>query len=278
MASKKKKRNPLWYRESWLAKLDDDVALIIRMRRERHILEEIGDILGVTREAIRQREAKIAKAYGWAVFEPARGKRLYNLEQAVAAVKKRKKFVSEPPIAKACEAGELECVHRPGRGVKWLLTEKGLRQLMRHRCVTRKKPCRVCGKIFVPKKGRRGTGTCSARCCATWKHRRYLARGTTLPIPETMYALHRTLVEELKAAHVLISDKSQQWLFWRDALDASGITTMQFTYLRIMRILKVKRSKTRRWRGEPARMYSTSEMAIVRRVFKQFEDKKRSKK
>ncbi len=277
MASKRK-RNPLWHRNAWLAELDPDDATVIVMRRDRRVLEEVGAALSVTREAVRQREARIAKKYGWEVFDPAPGRRLYNIEEAIAEVKRRKKFVGESEVVAACEAGEVEHVFREGRGVRFLLTERGLRELMRHRCVTRKKACKACSKIFIPKKGRKGTNTCSPKCRRTWRKRKYEARGTMPPDTERMYSLHRTVLSELQELGLRPNDTTEQWLFWRDALDASGITAMQFSYLTIMGIILVKRSETKTFRGEPARMYSAREMVVVRRVFERFNGRKRSKK
>lgn len=242
---------------------------IIAMRKDHQTLKAIAQAIGKTTQRAQQIVARIIEIHGDQVFAP--DKPVWCAYNAAKKLRTEGFTVSDATVISICTGGGIDCLERPRKDAKFLITELGMSQLRRHPRVTRAKKCAICRKKF------KGQGmTCSAACHKKREHRKYKERGKNPLDSGRMHATHRKAMEVLP-----IVGGRTEWVVWSEALEVAKVSGTQLDYLRRTRIIAIKRDPTRKWRGKPRVLYSREEMKLIQPVFaawRRAQARKRKKK
>jgi excisionase family DNA binding protein len=128
-----------WSRATYHNIQSKRVQTIISMQKQRATLEEIGHVLGVTRERARQLIKNVTAEHGKEVFEP--GCPLRTTHEAAGEL-----GVSYSVIYYLCRRGEVTCRRR---GHTYLIDEAEVEKLRTHSVITQKRPCVICCRLFA---------------------------------------------------------------------------------------------------------------------------------
>lgn len=236
---------------NWRDLQDERIQLVIRLRSQGAILQEIGDALGVTRERARQILLKLTKLHGEAIF---RGPRYYTQAEVARSLgidnRSVFKFGSELGI--------------PSKSHRWRLTEDQFQAIKARRESERGK-CVICDQILPLGKRRM---VCREAQCQRAYARQYRTRSfAKQPAEVNLHDWHRELLTRLQGHRIPEDD---EWLTHAKAASVAGISKMQLTLLRLRRMLTTRPHptvKSARRNGEPAHAFARSELELVREVY-----------
>lgn len=218
--------------------------VIIRLTRAGLNLRQIGEVLGISRERVRQLRDRIVRKNGLVVFagdSPV----VFTLKGAASHVGISVSTLRRLLSQKGAPSSKI------GRRVFVDLSQLGV-------FVERlKKPCIVCGTLFLPF----GNQLVCSDPCREERNKITLSR----PAEEkNLKGWRLILAGELKE-HSLRQD--EEWVTYKEAYRRAGISRMQLDYLRMSGFLAIRSHPTRRWHGRPVHVYAVSELEVVRRVY-----------
>lgn len=238
---------------TWRDVSSERVQIIIRLKKQRATLEEIGTVLGVTRERARQLIKKIAAEHGEDVFnldEP-----LWTIQEAAEEL-----GVNAGVIISLCQQEEISYRRRS-------LSQDSMEALKRHPRITGERICATCKKTFIHTPGQYGGHiVCSDKCLEELdrvRREECLAKEPTL---DSLAGWRRELWQRLQLHK---PPKKEKWLTLSEACTATGLSKMQVGWIGLRRIVTIHRDPSRiaRKTGEPMALYAASEMEIARQVY-----------
>lgn len=125
--------------------------------------------------------------------------------------------------------------------------------------------CRYCGcQLLHTKKTKRRIVCRKDECLKKYHAARHRAYHTSQATLANLRGWHVALLATLERDWVPV--ESDIWVTHKDAWKIAQITSAQLTWLAIRRIVHVKEDPHRSWRGQPVRLFSISELEVVRRV------------
>lgn len=181
-------------------------------------------------------------------------------------------------ISQLCRRGEIPCRRRGhnARGA-YLLERAGIAALKRHPLVTDTWICTACGKPFRHHGNRRRyrKPTCSDACQKKYNRRLYLGYRGRPPTTDTRPRWTSLLYQHVRQ-HT--RPPNDQWLTVTQAAAVCGLSVAQVGWLGYRRVVTIHFAP-KRWRQRrKMRLYSASEMRLVKRVAALFQKKQHDKK
>ena len=232
------------------------VKTIVSMVKKRATLQEIGDVLGLTRERARQLIVKIKKIHGQVVF--GTDEKLYSVTEAANAL-----GLTKTRLEEICACANVPARYRSVASQHdRLFNEVDLEAIRRYIDNTYSRTCVVCNKAFnAVYREHKKSVTCSRECTKKFATTRaYYYYGRSFDIKNARQEWRRELYKKLQEHTIPAND---QWLTRARAVKQSGLTMMQLEYLRLRSLIECRQHPTKRFRGKPVCTFSASQMALI---------------
>ena len=232
---------------------------IIAMSKDLRTLDEMGTVFGITRERVRQIRMRIICDHGEAVLAP--GEEFLTVPEAV------KQIGANPSIVRrACCQANIP-VRKRGKGNRILIDAHDIEKLKE--AIFEERVCIICKTPFTAYRARPACACTSPACRKERAKQRmkYMRQKPADQRAKDISPWHRELMERL-AEHTI--PENEAWLGSALAIKRSGVSYMQFSWLRIKKIIHPRPHPTRRWAidsSRPVMLYSASEIDIVREVY-----------
>lgn len=240
----------------------DRVKTIVSLVNRAATLKEIGEVLDVTRERVRQLIGEVISIHGGAVFEKKdeREKKVWTISEAASEL-----GVSRYTVARLCRTGVVVLERRSTSELSaFVIDEENLAQLRLHRFVTGQRTCEICGDGFVVERRSWARKVCDKESCLK---KRSVRRRAVCADKETILQSVRGWHKEVFLALTAGSFSEKAGLLALGlAAKCAGISNMQLSWLRKRNMVSVREDLTRTWRERPVTLYLASEMEEIRRV------------
>ena len=230
---------------------------IISMIKAGNNFADIGRTLNLSREYIRQIARKLSKIHGPEILLPET-KQYWTITEVTEI-----SGISSWIVYRLCKNMEISSkrIGNP-RCSKYLISQQGIDELYRY--VRRISTCPICGSSFKQPRTSRRKSCFSPEC---QKKRRSNARKARLSDKKTicknLNGWRKALYEALQS-HAIPEDET--WICFGKAVKISGLNRVQVTYLRECKLISVKPTEKKSWKGTPIHLYSLSEMQIAKEI------------
>jgi DNA-binding CsgD family transcriptional regulator len=244
-----KSRRP---RAKWTEKGSADFKRVVELLKSGATLAEIGEVLHVSRERVRQIREKIRKRYGDRIVQPKPQPYVTVREAA------RQLHTERGPLRKLLLKSGL--LTKNSRGV-WVVLRSHLRlkKVTEHPHVSKKRKCKYCGKTFRLK--HRAQTVCSVECNDARRKGTRQKCFEAEPSEHNLAGWHKDLWLRLRDHR---PPERDEWLTLGQASERCGLTSIQVNWLRLRKVLRCRPSETQFWRGQQMHLYRASELEIVR--------------
>lgn len=254
---------------TWKKLTSERVQTIITLRRQRATNEEIGSVLGITRERARQLIKKITETHGEQILEPQ--ERLWTTTEAAELMGMRLRRVSL-----LCRKGEVPYRLRVGEKQTYLLDKEGIEALRHYPQLGRERVCIICEQPFTPKHSQQKT--CSPKCRVSQRARRcqsyYRQVSQKEPTSDNLRGWVKKVWERL---HLRKQHENEAWLTFSQALQRAEVKKIQLSWLRRRKIVSTQPGPINNF-GRATFHYAASEMDIVRQVYQKWLKKQQKTK
>ncbi len=251
------KKGTCWDIKNWR------VETIISMTKEKNTLQEIGNVLKVTRERARQLIKIIITKHG---------KEVFGIDNPLLTTRKVADILGVLPevIKRLCNSGEVVCRHRGvnNKGA-YLINKAELEKLKIHPAITHERLCEVCGEMFVYKYNQGSRKACSDKCIKELGCRKLAAYADQEPTLDSLNGWHKDLWQKLQD---YLPPESEEYIGLKEAYRRTGLSIMQLVWLRHRNIVTSHPHPSKKWGGRPTMMYVVGEMEIARQVFEAYQN------
>ncbi|TSC97045.1 MAG: hypothetical protein CEN88_209 [Candidatus Berkelbacteria bacterium Licking1014_2] len=255
---------------------NERVRTVVSMIRTGGTLKEIGEVLGITRERIRQVLEKI--------IERHRRKKVYGNVKLVyttkEAAKKLKVSVGriERACLKICSKKQVSDYYwkQPDEDIKtrkpYSISPEGMKFLRHYLKTDRQRTCVICGRKFThPTKGKKRIVCPPSQSPQCSRERRHQTQNTPIDDQSAKHLSpwHRDLWEKLQQTNPPLPEQ-ERWLTFSSALkEASPLTQMQLYYLgyRFIDTRPHTGSADGKPKGHSKIEYSASQLKIAAQVY-----------
>lgn len=241
----------------------DVVEMIMTMRKDGKTLQQVANVLHLTRERIRQIEVMIIAVHG---RESVRPIRLWSVTEAAHIFSFPSKHVSI-----WCRDGSIPTCPRERVAASYLITQEGMTALKKkirefRRQKQQKKYCGNC-RTVVTKPLARGKYFCSVECQRQRVRKNHCDIIRKRPTQKNVHGWHRELLTALRQKRRPARDI---WLPLSEAVELTGLSKTQLSWLARRKILVVRPHPHVTMHGQPIRRYSRTQLLIVQQIYERF--------
>lgn len=246
----------LWRQISDLYDLNTDrVQLVLALMRRRATLQEIGDVLGVTRQRAEQIQKKILAIHGPEVVGTPELLTLREVAENLGLTPHKLLWLAQ----------EIGLSLPQGSCRNYLVPPEMIEHLQRAHIESQQGTCVICRKPFT-KTNKRSLLCLSPKCRHTWHDQQRLRYMNSPPTESDLRGWHKNLFQLLQKTPV---KKDEEWIGLSEACAVSGLSKMQLSWLATRRIVTTISSPKKQRRKSKTR-YARSQVLLAGRVYQDF--------